>query len=181
MRGVGNRREGCITFGNPVGWYWLIYFIPEIDKLDVSQNRHAKKYRCLVKESYTKRKAVCKPTACKSMCAVLWNRHYRDCMTTRPAVLVLLPTLPGRPFHQQHEASLWQRTASRTMPPSARVLMASTWAAQRGPCRVGWEVSGVLRQQMDIPMVFLGVEVAEMVRFSAPKFGIWGPKWRVDS
>ena len=33
--------------------------------------------RCLVKESYTKRKAVCKSTACKSMCAVLWNRHYK--------------------------------------------------------------------------------------------------------
>ena len=161
MRGVGVRSEGCITFRNSVGWYWLIYFTPEIG--------------CFTKQT-------CKEVPLfgeriiheAESCVQTHSLQIHVCRASKQ-------TLPGRSFHQQHEASLWQRTASRTMPPSARVLMAGTRAARRGPCRVGWEVPGVLRQQMDIPMVFLGVEVAEMVRFSAPTFGIWGPKWRVDS
>ena len=126
MRGVvGPKGEGCITFRNSVGWYWLIYFTPEIGcftKQDMQRST------VVWWKNHTGSGKLCpNPQPANPCVAVLWNRH-RDCMTTRPAVLVLLPTLPGRPFHQQHEASLWWRTASRTMPPSARVLMAGSWA-----------------------------------------------------
>lgn len=123
MRGVGVRREGCITFRNSVGWYWLIYFTPEIG--------------CFTKQT-------CKEVPLfgeriiheAESCVQTHSLQIHVCRASKQ-------TLPGRSFHQQHEASLWQRTASRTMPPSARVLMAgigsrfsSSWRrCAKAPCR----------------------------------------------